>query len=155
MGGVSGARAWAGRFCRFFEAQMNWLHATFPRIYSILERVFSEPQTRGLTELDAFFAALIIAKNVVCFDLLLRYRQSLVAAVGGAIGGGLLFTIAKPLLALQWDLFEIIFFYYLTYVMYGARKIGFGFFCCVSFGVGKSRIGDLFRYLASLLRRRR
>jgi hypothetical protein len=66
-----------------------------PRVYSVFERIFSLPDTRDLAILNAFVAGMIgmiVAKDFLCFVLLLRYSESFVKAAGGTILGGILFV---------------------------------------------------------------
>jgi hypothetical protein len=55
-------------------------------------RIFSLPDTRDLAILNAFVAGMIVAKDFLCFGLLLRYSESFVKAAGGTILGGILFV---------------------------------------------------------------
>jgi len=68
-----------------FEAIVEWGRTMSPSAYSAFERVFSLPATRDLAVLNAFVAMMILAKNFVCFVLLLRYSGSLIKAVGGTL----------------------------------------------------------------------
>jgi hypothetical protein len=111
-----------------FEAAMEWIRTTSPAVYSVFERIFSLPDTRDLAILNGFVAGMVVAKDFLCFVLLLRYTGSLVKAAGGTILGGILFVLVSNHWLYMWDLFELIFFCYLAYVIFGEKKLTAGFF---------------------------
>jgi hypothetical protein len=111
-----------------FEAVIEWGRIISPSAYSAFERVFSLPGTRDLAVLNAFVALMILAKNFVCFALLLRYSGSLIKAVGGTLLGTLLFVLLSNYWLYMWDLFELILFSFLAYMIFGRNRVGPAFF---------------------------
>jgi hypothetical protein len=111
-----------------FEAVIEWGRTISPSAYSAFERVFSLPATRDLAVLNAFVALMILAKNFVCFVLLLRYSGSLTKAVGGTLLGTLLFVLLSNYWLYMWDLFELILFSFLAYMIFCRDRLGPGFF---------------------------
>ena len=105
-----------------FEAVIEWGRTISPSAYSAFERVFSLPGTRDLAVLNAFVALMILAKNFVCFALLLRYSGSLIKAVGGTLLGTLLFVLLSNYWLYMWDLFELILFSFLAYMIFGRNR---------------------------------
>ena len=111
-----------------FELLMQRAQAIFPSMYAAFERIFSQPDTRDLAILNAFVAGMILANNFICFLLLFRYSGSVVKATGGTVVGGLLFVMLSHYWLYMWDLFELVFFCFLAYVMFGRKKPGATFF---------------------------
>ena len=111
-----------------FELLMQRAQAIFPLMYAAFERIFSQPDTRDLAILNAFVAGMILANNFICFLLLFRYSGSVVKATGGTVVGGLLFVMLSHYWLYMWDLFELVFFCFLAYVMFGRKKPGATFF---------------------------
>ncbi len=110
-----------------FEAAVGWLRVASPAFYAGFERVFAQSDTRELVALDAFIAMMIVAKNLIFFGLLLRYTGSLVKAAGGSIFGSILFIVLSDYWLYMWDMFELIFFCFLAFMMFNGKKPGAGF----------------------------
>ena len=91
--------------------------------------IFVARELRDLAVLNAFVALMILAKNFVCFTLLLRYSGSLTKAVGGTLLGTLLFVLLSNYWLYMWDLFELILFSFLAYMIFCRDRLGPGFFC--------------------------
>jgi hypothetical protein len=111
-----------------FGAAVEWVQTLSPLTYSAFERVFSSPGTRDLAALNGFVAAMILAKNFVCFALLFQYCRSFVKAAGGTILGSVLFVFLSNHWLYMWDLFELVFFCFLASTLYKGNRLGVGFF---------------------------
>ena len=106
-----------------FEGVVAWLRGASPAFYAAFERVFSQPDTRDLVALDAFIALMIVVKNFVCFALLRRYAGSLVKATTGTMLGSILFVMLSNHWLYMWDMFELIFFCVLAFMIFTEQKL--------------------------------
>jgi hypothetical protein len=106
-----------------FETCIDWGRSISQPAYSAFERIFSLPDTRDLAKLNGFVSIMILIKDLVCFGLLLRYSGSLVKAAGGTVLGAILFVLLSHYWLYTWDLFELIFFTSLAFMMFRYRKI--------------------------------
>ncbi len=110
-----------------FEAGVAWLQLHFPRFHAGFERVFAQRDARNLVALDAFTATMILVKNVVLFGLLSRYTGSLAKAVAGTLLGSVLFIVLSDYWLYTWDMFELVFFSFLAFMMFSGKRLGAGF----------------------------
>ncbi len=59
--------------------------------------------------------------------MLLRYTGSLVTAAAGTVLGSVLFIVLSDYWLYTWDMFELVFFSFLAFVMFSGKRLGAGF----------------------------
>jgi hypothetical protein len=111
-----------------FGRAVIWLRTASPLAYTAFVRIFSLPDTRDLAVLDGFVALMLVIKNVICFGLLRKTSGSVVKATGGTLLGSVLFIVTTNYWLYTWDLFELIFFCFLAYLIFRRSKPGVLFF---------------------------